>query len=522
MNFLNRCYNSYSEWRKTNKQYKYIIVGAGTGGCITAYTLASIMKNYNLKGRVLLIDSGNEYNHSNGPHPKMWNWFDNWSKFAVTHETIGIGFLPAPGSSHHGVGGCGAHDTRITFRPRPDQIKRYCEAMKWTPEQFLKYMNTVIAMMPITTADCNEPFYTNVVNTIPPSMAPKFVDIAMYSDETRWTSAYLLDKRVRPNNLDVLTHWPVDKLLFDENKRVVGVVNADTAAVIKVGPSSEVLLTTGSLGTPAILQRSGIGPKTVLDALGIKPIVYHDEIGHGVDHIEVAVSYEYAVKNGDVPRGGPMAWPVVLHPTEDTLAHFGISPPPYGGNEVMGTPNCMHPDPNAGFHAHIQTTNPKTPIHLLHSNPHHDIAVLKKGVVGMINAFETMKAKGLVGNRVQPTDADLLNDGTLDLFVRNHIGTAYHWMSTCKAGHETSRPVDENFKVRGVSGLRVGSGAVLPEIPEFNPHFTISVFSVALAYITAGITPEYYYNNAEVDVHPLRRHPDVTYIASEYRNQKKD
>jgi hypothetical protein len=56
------------------------------------------------------------------PHPKMWHWFNNWSKLSNIHDTIGIGFLPVPASSHVGVGGGGAHDTRITFMP-PNVIR---------------------------------------------------------------------------------------------------------------------------------------------------------------------------------------------------------------------------------------------------------------------------------------------------------------------------------------------------------------------------------------------------------------
>lgn len=79
-------------------------------------------------------------------------------------------------------------------------------------------------------------------------------------------------------------------------------------------------------------------------------IVDNPEVGHGVDHMEVPVMYEWLEDwnepDGTLPRGGPMAWPLVLFMKDaDTLnervmAHFGISPPPYGGKEVTATPNC--------------------------------------------------------------------------------------------------------------------------------------------------------------------------------------
>lgn len=54
-------------------------------------------------------------------------------------------------------------------------------------------------------------------------------------------------------------------------------------------------------------------------------------------------------------------------------------------------------------------------------------------------------------------------------------------MSTTAAGIN-SGVADEHFKVRGVTGLRVGSGASLPEIPGPNPHLTITAFALALAH----------------------------------------
>ena len=282
--------------------------------------------------------------------------------------------------------------------------------------------------------------------------------------------------------------------------RACGVMTADKQ-YIGFGPSSdermsEVILTAGSLGTPAILQRSGIGPKKLLDSLDIPVIVANDEVGHGVDHMEVPVMYEWLNQwnesDGKPPRGGPMAWPLAMFfdisdekekgKKRNIMVHFGISPPPYGGNEVTGTPNCRNPDPSYGYRCYIPSVNPREPIRIVHAECKDDFKTLAKGTHKMIEVFEVMKNKGLVGNRVQPPlSLDIHNEKELDGWIRNHLGTAYHWMSTCRAGKDGTTVADENFRVRGVANLRVGSGAALPEIPDANPHLTIAAYSMALA-----------------------------------------
>ncbi|MBS0285973.1 MAG: hypothetical protein JSR17_01665 [Proteobacteria bacterium] len=101
--------------------------------------------------------------------------------------------------------------------------------------------------------------------------------------------------------------------------------------------------------------------------------------------------------------------------------------------------------------------------------------------------LDVLKEENVIGNRVQPSSEDLLSDTSLEKWIRSHVGTAYHWMSTCKAGKNNDTAVDEKFMLRGIENLRIGSGAVLPEIPYGNPHLTISAFSVALAYSTLNI-----------------------------------
>lgn len=278
-------------------EYKYIVVGGGTGGCITAYTLAKLMQESSLPGRVLLLDAGDGFFDANGPHPHISEWFNNWAKFSVAHETEGEGYNyhPSSGSTHIGLGGAGTHDTRITFYPREEQMERLAMKMGWTTQELMSYYQIALDMMPLKSARYGERFFDAALQTLEQEKAIKTVDelegrvlpgtagyvsVAMFDDENRWTSAYLVDPNspLKPENLDVQTRSPVNKVLFDRKgpiPRAIGVLTQDDREIVTKG---EVVITAGSLETPAILQRSGIGPRSVLEAHSIDVVVANDEV----------------------------------------------------------------------------------------------------------------------------------------------------------------------------------------------------------------------------------------------------
>lgn len=491
-----------------NESAKYIVIGAGTGGCLTAYFLAKWMEDLNIPGDVILLEGGDDYVSKNGPSPKMEKWYENWKQFCIVHENNQSNFEPAVASSHIGVGGGSTHDTRITFIPTDQQRKRLADEMGWTIDELNVYYQSVLNMIPIQSANCGERFYDEVIKTLSESKTLTnetgkvdiigdsilYVSMAMFPDESRWTCAYLLDDSIRPKRLKVKTGWTADKIIF--KKSVSGSIDpvsvvSSNGEYIDIKQNGEIIITAGSFGTTAILQRSGIGPKALFSDLGIMPIYVNNEIGHGVDHPEVPVSYEWLdkwnEKDGKVPRGGPMAWPLAIFLKDENgksvMAHFGISPPPYeNGMEVTGTPNCSSPDASKGFFARIRSINAKEPMFIEHIYSEKDIEQISRGVRKMVNIFELMKKEDIVGDRKQPSkEIDINNDEQLNDWIKNNLGTAYHWMCTCRAG-KSSSVVDEKFKLKGVNGVRIGSGAVLPEIPEANPHLTISAFSIALAH----------------------------------------
>jgi hypothetical protein len=113
------------------------------------------------------------------------------------------------------------------------------------------------------------------------------------------------------------------------------------------------------------LKRSGIGPPGILSAANVPVLVPNEEVGHGVDHLEISVQYAWNEANGPLPNGGAMGWPLVVFAntvvgqdlslfSESELernyfsqAHFGAGhvEPSYSDTpSVVMTPACSQPD----------------------------------------------------------------------------------------------------------------------------------------------------------------------------------
>jgi hypothetical protein len=262
--------------------------------------------------------------------------------------------------------------------------------------------------------------------------------------------------------------------------------------------------------------------KAVLEAAGVeKVLVDNPEVGHGVDHSEIAVLYEWLERWSDPatqapPRGGVMGWPMVAflafpdnhkdcfpaaaEPLSTfSMAHVGAGyAEPYTDfPTVVFTPNCIRPDMSTGFRAQIVSTRPEDSLRVVHAEQTADWEAMAKGVLSSIAVMEHLRAQGIVGKRLEPA-FDPAPEQLVAWIRENHF-SAFHWGCTCQAGVQ-GRVADEHFRVRDttvvpfsskagsaakesavVRNLLVGSAASLPELPDANPHLTVTAFSVALA-----------------------------------------
>jgi choline dehydrogenase-like flavoprotein len=543
--------------------FDVVIAGAGTAGCTTAYFVAKIMEDNNIPGQVLLIDRGPAFDEIEGPDPRLSSWYTNWGSFGEAHSSHRVDgtAYPVTGSTHNGVGGCGTHDTRITFLMNNAHRERVASAMGWEIETLDTYFQAALDLMPLVPAMNNmkEEFYQAWIESLTNNKYPRPLNrlpqdtfpadivmnsiaqplMAYYHDELRWTSAYLLSPNIKPKNLTVLSHSIVDNVTIEQDKdtkntRATGLVihtsnahdhsKVDTV-YLPLSEHSEVLLTSGALGTAGILQRSGVGSKEELSKLGIKCSVDNPEVGHGVDHSEIVVMYEWldrwlvdhssdntntGTESKTLPRGGATGWPLILFSQAvnndavnsgdaniSFMAHAGAGyAEPYTAfPSVVMTPNCMRPDDNAGYYAHITSKNPFASMTLTHLYQDRDYTIMAYGVQRCIELFEYMAKENIVGKRIlPPSDIDIDNIEALKHWIASNHFTAFHWACTCQSGRY-GRVADEYFRVRTntgsknttstgvISNLRVGSAAALPEVAEANPHLSITAFSIALAYV---------------------------------------
>jgi choline dehydrogenase len=297
---------------------------------------------------------------------------------------------------------------------------------------------------------------------------------------------YLAQARSR-SNLTIRAEKLVDRVLL-EGKRATGVRLGDGTEV----RGAEIVLCAGAYGSPAILMRSGIGPGTHLQELGIPVAVDLPGVGENLlDHPLLSpdrpwprlVKPEFApARRSFIPviakaRSRNAGEEIDLHvyvgqdfSAEDGAWFFWITASLQFARS-RGTVRLTAPDPHA----------PLAIDHAYLSDP-ADLEALCDG----IDLVERLVASPpLAGILDLPAEAAPPWGDRRDLpaWARERFGTTYHPSSTCRMGPDGDRMsvVDPGGWVHGVHGLRVADAAIFPTGPRANIHFTIVAVAEKLA-----------------------------------------
>jgi len=314
-------------------------------------------------------------------------------------------------------------------------------------------------------------------------------------------NAYLRPSMKRPN-LKVVTHALASRVAFD-GRRAVGVHYRRDGRELKAGARREVVLCGGSINSPQLLKLSGVGPAAELGGFGIDVVADRPGVGENLqDHLEFTVQVASRQPITLFSHTGPIARARIG--AEWLLGGKGLGASNHfeAGGFIRSRAGVRYPDiqfhflPMAvaydgstlarehGFQAHVgpmrsksrgwvrlKSPDPAEPplIQFNYMSHAEDWTEMRSCVRLTREIFAQAAFDPYRGREIQP-GTKCVSDEAIDAFVRERVDSAYHPSCTCKMGSPADplAVVDPQTRVIGVEGLRVVDSSIMPSITNGN------------------------------------------------------
>jgi choline dehydrogenase len=315
-------------------------------------------------------------------------------------------------------------------------------------------------------------------------------------------------------NLTVMPHLQVLRVLF-EDTRAVGVVASQLGQEQELRAEREVILCAGAYNSPQLLMLSGIGPAEHLLMREIEVLLDQPAVGENLsDHAGAYVVFTTpepqslllalepaALEQYEATRSGPFASNLAESggfarvaadaPAPDTQFHFapvhivdeGMSDPEEHG--VWVSPCLLTPHTRGSVRLASNDPSAKP---IVHNNFYSTGDDLQRMIAGLRLTLEICSQAALAPYCAEPFTAP---EGDSEAALREHVArttfSVYHPVGTCRMGEDADAVVDEQLRVNGVSGLRVVDASVMPTVPRGNTNApTIAVAERAADLIRHG------------------------------------
>ena len=316
---------------------------------------------------------------------------------------------------------------------------------------------------------------------------------------------YLRQARRRPN-LAVVSNALASRILFS-GRRAIGVEYRCGDATRIAHANAEVIVAGGAFNSPQLLQLSGLGPAALLKSCGINVVADMPGIGAELqDHLQVRMQYRctepitmndvihswrhraaaglrYALfRKGLLAIGAGYAGGFfrtsALAATPDVQVHFIIFSAETAGAALHSFPGfiasvCQLRPESRGF-VRIKSADPRQPPAIeprYLSNPvDRDAVVAGMKLLRRIMCQPAMRC--YIAEERAP-DPGCTSDAELLAFARETGTTVFHPTSTCRMGHDCTAAVDERLRVHGIERLRVVDGSIMPTVVSGNTNAAI-------------------------------------------------
>jgi choline dehydrogenase len=512
--------------------FDYIVVGAGTAGCVLANRLTASGRY-----RVLLLEAGghdrNVWIHIPLGYGKLFsNSKVNWLYTSEPEAELNNRQIIQPRGKV--LGGSSSINGLLYIRGQPSDFDHWRQLGNsgWSFEDVLTYFRRAEDQQrgedalhgvggPLAVSDVCEPhpLCEAFVAAAQQAGFPRNDDFngpaqegAGYFQLTarrgrRWSTAvgYLRQARRRPN-LTVVSNALASKILFS-GRRAIGVEYRCGDTTRTAHANGEVIVAGGTFNSPQLLQLSGVGPAALLQSFGISAIADMPGVGADLqDHFQVRMQYRctepitmndvlhswrhrssaglrYVLfRKGLLAIGAGYAGGFFrtspLAATPDVQVHFIIFSADTAGAVLHSFPGfiasvCQLRPESRGF-VHIKSADPtKAPAiqpRYLSSPTDRDAVVTGIKLLRRIMSQPAMRR--YIAEERAP-DPRCMSDAELLAFARASGTTVFHPTSTCRMGCDSTAVVDERLRVHGIERLRVVDGSIMPTLISGNTNAAI-------------------------------------------------
>ena len=499
--------------------FDYIVVGAGSAGCVLAHRLTE-----DPRCKVLLLEAGprdtDRWIHVPLGYGKLFSRTDiNWAYESEPEAALNGRRIFTPRGKV--LGGSSSINGLVYIRGQREDFDGW-GLPGWRFDELLPYFKKSenqargadawhgvggpleVGDLPDRHALCDAFIAAAIANGIPRNDdfngaaqegAGYYQATSCKGRRCSAATGYLRPAYQRPNlRIEVNAH--ATKVLFS-GKKATGIEYRQDGRTCAASASREVILSGGAFNSPQLLQLSGIGPAALLAQHGI-PVVQELPVGEGLqDHFYVRTFWKCSkpiTLNDDMAsvwRMAGMGLKYLLHKKGPLTVSAG-----YAAAFVRTRPELTRPDaqiyfinfstarrggvlhPHSGFTCSVSQLQVESrgSVHLASADPlappsirynylatENDRRVLVDGLKLVRRIVNTAPMRDYVAGEFMPGEA-VQSDEEWLAFCREVGDTVFHPTSTCSIG----RVVDENLKVKGIAGLRVIDAAVMPAVPSGN------------------------------------------------------